>query len=160
MKHFLPRLSAYVLTLTLLSGCALLYADLEPPEVELDGITLGQPSMLGMRVDLEARLRISNPNSVKLPVKGGRLALQINGAEIATARLNEAFDIAPYDATVITVPASLSIAKALSTGFNMLAADDLTVEYALDGHIDLASRLLGRAPINKSGKIVIGGAQK
>ena len=53
-----------------LTGCALLYRDLEPPTTELVGIQAGSIKN-NLSLTLVTRLRIFNPNDVDLPIEGG-----------------------------------------------------------------------------------------
>ncbi|NND53914.1 MAG: LEA type 2 family protein [Gammaproteobacteria bacterium] len=142
----------FVLTL---SGCATLYQSVEPPTVQL--LSVSTPGVgADMSLPLTAQIRIDNPNSISLPVRGGALRLAINDTVIGDATIDNNFSIAAGESTVINLPATLNLRGALNAGLAALSIGSTQVDYRLDGHIDLGMRYLGRIRIDESGQVALG----
>ncbi len=152
MKACLPRLLVYAFVLTCIDGCAMLYRDLQPPDVRIAGVTLaGIDNQLNVR--LRARLQLDNPNNAPIPVRGGRARLTLNGMDIGEAQLDDRFDLPANGTEVIDLPATLSMSKALSAGLTVLSNGAPELAYRVTGHIDLGVSYLGRVSFDESGRI-------
>ena len=156
MNRLIQTLTAYAFMLMLLTGCAALYRNLEPPTLQL--ISIATPGMgADMTVQLTARVRITNPNDVSLPVRGGELRLVLNGDEIASAVISDEFTIAAGESSIVELPAALDLRSALGVGLTAWRDGTTQLDYRLAGHIDLGVRYLGRIPVAESGSIELGG---
>jgi LEA14-like dessication related protein len=133
-----------------LSGCALLYRDLQPPTAELISI---QPE--GLQNDLSlallTRLRISNPNAVALPIEGGRLNIGLNGESVANSILTEDFTVPANSSTEIDVRINVNLAAGIAIGMGILNTQQTDVAWQLNGHVDVGTQYLGRVNIKESG---------
>jgi LEA14-like dessication related protein len=138
-----------------LSGCALLYRDLQPPTAELISI---QPE--GLQNDLSlallTRLRLTNPNAVALPIEGGRLNIGLNGEPVANSTLTEDFTIPANSSTDIDIRINVNLAAGLAIGLGILNSQQTDVTWQLSGHIDVGMQYLGRVNIKESGLIQLG----
>jgi LEA14-like dessication related protein len=142
-----------------ISGCALMYRDLKPPTAELISI---QP--LGLQNDLSlavsARLRISNPNQVALPIEGGQLETSLNGRPFAASKLTERFSVPANGNKDVDLRINIDLAAALGIGLDVLNDQQADVEWQLDGYVDVGLSYLGRVPIRERGSLQLGpGAQ-
>lgn len=155
MTKFFRAFSVYAFVLITLSGCAALYRDISPPGIEL--VSIATPGVeADMTVRLATRLRISNPNSVALPVKGGNFQLILNDVEIGGIDIANEFTIPANDNAIVTLPATLDLRRALEVGISTLGVGTNRIDYTLQGHIDLGIRYLGRLPVRQSGNIPLG----
>ena len=85
MTRVIPVATIYAILLTVMiagtGGCAALYRDIEPPQVEL--ISVATPGIGNdMKMRLTAQMSISNPNDIALPVEAGSLTLSLNDVAI------------------------------------------------------------------------------
>jgi len=131
------------------------YRNIDPPTFEL--VSISSP---GIETDMTVRVltsvRINNPNTISLPVRGGRLQLAINGVDVGSAVIDDDFTIPASGSEVVALPATLDLSKALQVGISTLGIGSTDINYTLDGHIDLGTRYLGRVPIDKSGSVTLG----
>ena len=154
-----PRVFARYLTLLLLTvslnGCALLSRDLEPPQVSLLGIQTG--SITGnLSLALLARVRITNPNSVDLPIESGRFTFTLNGQTLAASELNDDFIIKANTNTDVDIEVQVNLLQGVALGLNLLNEQNPKIDWQLEGHIDVGMRYLGRVPVYESGIIELG----
>lgn len=149
------KLLSFLVITGQLSGCALMYRDLEPPTAELVAI---QP--VGLQNDLSltvlTSLRISNSNSVDLPVEGGQLEISLNGKEVATSNLTKEFSVPANGSTDIALPIDINLAAGLAIGLDVLNNQSADLTWQLAGHVDVGLRYLGRVPVRESGVIQMG----
>jgi LEA14-like dessication related protein len=133
-----------------LSGCALLYRDLQPPTAEHVSI---QPE--GFQNDLSlallTRLRITNPNSVALPIEGGRLNIGLNGESVANSILTEDFTVPANSSTEIDVRINVNLAAGMAIGLGILNSQQADIAWQLSGYVDVGMQYLGRVNIKESG---------
>ena len=138
-----------------LSGCAMMYRDLEPPTVELISI---QP--IGLQNDLSlavsTRLRVSNPNDVALPVESGQLEIGLNGQSVADSTLGEGFSVPANGNKDIDIRINVDLAAGLAIGLDVLNNQRADVAWQLKGYVDVGTRYLGRVPIRESGVLQLG----
>jgi len=135
-----------------LSGCALLYRDLQPPTVELVAI---QPEGLQNNLSLAVltRLRITNPNPVALPIEGGRLEIELNEEPVANSTLTEDFTVPANSSTDIDIRINIDLAAGLAIGLGVLNSQQTAISWQLSGHVDVGIQYLGRVKIEESGTI-------
>lgn len=131
--------SAVVLTMVLLAlqGCSLLRDELKEPDIKLLGFErLPGKGLLEQRFSL--RLRLSNPNDLRLQVKGLSFTLEVEGVELVRGQSHDVPEIAPYSDTDFTVTGSAYMLDALRL-FDRLRRDaDTNFHYTLYTDIDLA----------------------
>jgi len=152
MSQSTLRFTLYALVLIVLSGCALQYRNLSPPTISVVGVsTPGITADMG--IDLLASLRISNPNKVGLPVRGGELRLILNDITVGTANIDDGFQLPAAGSTIIELPARISLGQAIDVGLTALRSNAPSVDYRLTGYVDLGISLLGRVAVNESGRV-------
>jgi len=138
-------------SLAMLNGCASLYRDLAEPQVRLVGISPQHVSFNG--IQLLCRLRIDNPNAVSIPVKGGQVAFEVEGVQIARGALLDGFDIPAHGTELVDVIVDVDSGRSLALAFRLLGAGERDLDYALTGYVDVAIAVLGRVPINETGNV-------
>ena len=137
--------------LTALSGCSSLQKSLQSPDVAL--ITI-QPQSLrdGRTLIALARLRVSNPNSVALPISGGRVNMTLAGKPVAVGDLTDGFTIPANSNQEVDIRVNLDLASSITLGMRLLDGDT-ELPYTLDGHVDVGIAYLGRVNFAEQGII-------
>jgi len=147
---------SYALLLPALSSCALLYRDLAEPRVELVSIAPQQIGFSGIR--LLCRLRIENPNDVKIPIRGGNFGLAVEGVQVAQGALIDGFTVAARASEMVDVVVDVDTGRSLALAMRLLGGGEQALDYALTGYIDVAIAVLGRVRIDESGSVPLNGA--
>ncbi len=144
-----------VLLTVLLTGCSLLYRDLEEPRVRLVSVA---PQQLGFSgIKLLCQLRIENPNDVSIPVRGGQFSVDVEGMQIAKGALIEGFSVAASGSELVDVVVNVDPRRSIKLAARLLSGGEQEVDYALTGHIDVAIAMLGRVRINETGSVQLTG---
>ncbi len=105
-----------------------------PPEVRLLDLV---PVRLGLfEQELEARLRIVNPDTVPLAARGIRFTLETEGAPLGSGVDDTPFTVPPLGETVITAPLYVSTTALVERILQLAGGRGIT--YRLAGDILLA----------------------
>jgi len=149
------RATALFLALLQLTGCALMYRDLKPPTVELAGIQAGSVQS-DLSLEVQTRIRVTNPNAVALPVEGGKLKIDLNGQSVAQTSLPGDVLLPANGSSDIDLKLDINLVSALSVGLSALSSESGSVDWHLDGHVDIGTKYLGRIPVNETGTVQLG----
>jgi LEA14-like dessication related protein len=138
-----------LLALPLLGSCAAL-PRLEAPKLSMISMKLQSADIFSQRLQL--RMRVMNPNSRDLPVKGISFRVEVNGAELGQGLMNAPFTVpalgeAEFD-TQLTANLAGTIARLLSRRGPQDALD-----YRLVGEVSLSSGFLRRIPFDERGSV-------
>ena len=146
-------LNYFVLVLLLLSlqGCALMYRDLEEPQIKLVSIAPQQISFSGIK--LLCQLRIDNPNDVSIPIKGGQFDLEVEGTQVAHGALVEGFTIPAHGSEWVDVVVDVDSGRSLALAIQLFNSAERDLDYALTGHVDVSIAVLGRVRFNHTGSV-------
>ena len=146
VKH---RIAAMLCLLLLVVACAGIGTRLETPNISFVGIRAVEASLFEQR--LEVRLRVQNPNTVALPVRGLDLEVELAGERFAQG----------VSAREFTVPARgeaefdmLVTANAAAALLKLAAADRGSrdeIEYRLRGRLSTRLGLLRSIPFEETG---------
>lgn len=140
------RLSA-VAVLLLLTACAGLTVQPEPPRVSLADMRLIDASLFEQRYAMA--LRVQNPNPFPLRIAGLEYTLQVNGASFAHGVSEAQARIPAYGERVLNVNLVGSLGETLRQ-LRSLAGG--RIHYALEGGVHLAGRSR-RLPFRHSGEL-------
>ncbi len=142
----------------MLSGCATLTSDFDPPKVSLESFK-ALPSE-GTAPRFEMKLRIANPNKQSLDIAGIGYSVDILGRELLSGVTNEVPLIEGYSEEVVTLQASLQLFEIirLVTG---LASDQRidSLEYRFRAKIDF-NGFMPTQRVEETGKIDLSGATR
>ena len=132
----------------LLSGCAVL-PKFETPRLSVVSIQMQSADIFAQR--LQVRMRVLNPNTRELPVKGIRYRIEVNDSELGQGLTNAPFVVpalgeAEFDVQVTTNAVGL-LAKLLSR------RKTESLDYRLVGDVALSSGLLRRIPFDERGSV-------
>ena len=146
-------MAALVLTLGLV-GCAGFGTKLETPRVAFVGLKALEANLFEQK--LEVRLRVQNPNSIELPVKGLNVDVELAGEHFAHG----------VSAREFTVPANgeaefdmIVMANAATALIRILSSDRKSrdaVEYRLKGKLSTRLGMLRSIPFDETGTLPIG----
>ena len=133
------KISMMCMLFVVLSACAQFSPVLEKPGVSVENISLANNNFLSPRFNIA--LRVTNPNSIALPVVGMTYAINIEGVELFNGVKNDIPVISAYSDTVINVELGTNLLKAASLLSTLKDRQDTTVNYGLDAKIDLSGIL-------------------
>ncbi len=128
------------LLLLVLTACAGVAPEtLAPPEVRLVDLL---PARVGLlEQELEAKLRIVNPNTVPLEARGIRVTLETEGTRLGRGVSDRGFTVPALGETVVAVPLYVSTADLVERILGLAAGRGIT--YRLSGDILLARGFAG-----------------
>jgi LEA14-like dessication related protein len=135
IRKSLSRFLLVLIASAVLAGCASLPSVLEKPKMEFAGVRIDSLDL--SKPELTVILRLTNPNSVSLPIKTVELKCDVSGKPFAEGRSLQAIDLPARGNTLMEL--HLSIHK---EGLNQMAKDMLfhpndPVKYHLFGHATL-----------------------
>jgi len=119
----------------LLSGCAGIGQQLDPPRVSLANIKVLE--VTGLETAFEIQLRVFNANAVDLTVNGINAELDINGQSFATGVSNTPIDIPSYGTELVTVKVYSSVIKMFKSIYGLKESEEL--KYRLNGKIRVSA---------------------
>jgi len=119
----------------LLTGCAGLYKQIETPRISVVNLHLVEATVFEQNYRIQ--LRIQNPNTFEIPVKGLQYNIELNDQHFASGVSNHSAVIPALDSAVIEVEA-ISTLLSFFRQFNNLQQGKLeTISYRLNGKIHL-----------------------
>lgn len=147
------RTSATLLLISvmLLVGCASLPGG-KPlsPKVSVESVRPLNLSLSGQK--LEFRLRIENPNNFDLPVEGLKFNAKLGGDKIADGLSNERVNVPANADAILQVEVTAGLGKVLNRLRDMLAGDDVKLDYDVTGTVKLATWPIA-IPFNVDGEL-------
>jgi LEA14-like dessication related protein len=142
---------------SLLSGCAGVGKQLDPPRISLANINVQE--VTGFETAFQIQLRVFNANDVDLNVRGIKAELEINGQPFATGVSNEAVKIPSYGTELVTVTVYSSVIKMFKSIYGLKEAEEL--KYRLDGKISVSGNnmLPTTLPFESEGQVTLNPAK-
>ncbi|MGD8925350.1 MAG: LEA type 2 family protein [Thioalkalispiraceae bacterium] len=132
--------------LIMLAGCKV--AELKKPEVSVIGSRFVSVSLAQGRLD--NKLRITNPNVFKLPVKAIHYTLLLNDREFVSGQTDRSLNVAAGGTQQVQLPLMIQYEKLLK-GLGSVFQNK-TIRFQLRGEIDFG---LVRVPFSKTGDFSI-----
>jgi LEA14-like dessication related protein len=148
------RLLGAITLALLLEGCSLLQADLQPPTVQLVSIVPESTTIASL--SLRCRLRLDNPNTVDLPIKGGELTLLLANRNAAHGRLADDITLPANASAEVDAIVSIDVMSAIGIIARIMGDPDAALRYDIDGYVDVGVTRLGRIYFEESGEISAG----
>lgn len=143
----LYRFSLLLIFLSLLNACALLTADLKTPQISLVNIKPVQIGLIEQRFKLS--LRVKNPNTVELPIRGMQYRLRLADTDFAHGINDQQITIPPDGESEFDVDVKTDLTKVLR---HLKALRKGPVAYRLDGDVALAAQAF-KVPFAYEGEI-------
>lgn len=149
----LDRRKVFLLfTLPLLAtGCALTKRDLDPPEVTLRAVT--PESFLATGQVFRCRFLLENPNAEDLDIRGGQVTLKLADFSAARGETTESFVLPAYGSKEVDLRVELDVLGSLPSLLRWFARGDPTLDYQLQGYVDLDMKYMGRLPFRSKGRV-------
>ena len=137
----------------LLSGCAGVGQQLDPPRVSLANIKVLE--VTGLETAFEIQLRVFNANAVDLNVNGINAELDINGQSFATGVSNTPNDIPSYGTELVTVTVYSSVIKMVKSVYGLKDSEEL--KYRLTGKLRVSANnmLPTTLPFEAEGQVTL-----
>jgi LEA14-like dessication related protein len=142
-------LPALLLSL-LLAGCGVLGPKFETPNLDVVGLEVLESGIFEQR--LRVRMKVQNPNSRELPVKGINADLELAGERFASGVSGAEFTVPAFGESEFDMVVSGNMAAAL---LRVLSSDKKRkeVEYRMSGKVNLAAGMLRSIPFNETGTL-------
>ena len=133
MSHPFIRIVFFFLAL-LVSGCATLMLDAEPPEVLVTNITPLEATLFEQQLKVDIRVR--NPNPFELNVTGLDFTLNLNGKRLARGLANRAVTIPRLGDAIVSVNTTTSTLEVMRQLLSLHKQQDM--KYHITGvlHLD------------------------
>ena len=137
MKNAYRHVGAMVsllMALFLLSSCASVTPDLDPPKVTLE--SFGSIPAEGNTPRFEIKLRIANPNKQTLDIAGVSYTVSILDKELISGVSNDVPVIEGYSEGVVTLEAGLQLFQLVRLLTSLGSTTSDTLQYTLSAKID------------------------
>ena len=132
-----------------LGGCASTLK-LEAPKLSVVSMKMQSADIFSQRILV--RMRVMNPNTRDLPVKGITYRIEVNDAELAQGVSNTPFVVPSMGEAEFDVNLTANLASALSQLLGKRGSSD-TLDYRLIGSVALSSGFLRRIPFDERGSV-------
>jgi LEA14-like dessication related protein len=141
---------ASLTALVLLSGCGVFGPQFETPKLDVVGLELLDSGFFQQRV--RVRMKVLNPNSRELPVRGVNADLELMGEKFASGVSGDEFTVPAFGESEFDMVVSGNMAGAL---LRVLSSrkEHKEIEYRLKGKVNLAQGILRSIPFSEAGSI-------
>jgi len=133
-----PFASLLLIPLALLSACASVQRDFDPPSVTVSSFRAvpGDSGGLGFEVDL----RVVNPNRQTIKLQGVAYTISLEGREVVAGVGKDLPEIAGYSEGTLTLTAAISMFESLKLlGGLMDQPNKTTLTYTVETKLDLGA---------------------
>jgi LEA14-like dessication related protein len=151
MTHPAIRVLLLVLTTAALASCSAMLPKLEPPKVDLVGVTIEGGNFKAERLGFT--LEVMNPNNRSLAVERIDYVLTLSGVDFGTGTSAEPFTLAALGQTEVQLEVTADLAKAMQAVLSHLG--EPTLDYQVSGHVKLANSVLPPFPFTAHGHIAV-----
>jgi LEA14-like dessication related protein len=135
--------------LPLFAGCAVL-PKLEAPKLSVVSLKLQSGDIFSQRVLV--RMRVFNPNTRELPVKGITYRIEVNDAELGRGETSAPFLVPSMGEVEFDMQFTANLAGALARFLSRRNSSE-ELGYRLVGEVNLASGFLRRIPFDEHGSV-------
>src|SRR5688572_33439536 len=133
----------------LLGGCAML-PKFETPRLSVVALEMQSADIFSQR--LKVRMRVQNPNTRELPVKGISYRIEVNDSELGQGLTNMPFVVPAMGEAEFDVQVTTNLAGVLAKLLTRRGAQD-SLSYRLVGNVSLSSGFLRRIPFDERGSV-------
>ena len=131
------------------AGCAML-PKFESPKLSVVSLKLQSADIFSQR--LQVRMRVFNPNSRELPIKGINYRLEVNDAELGQGNTSAPFTVPAMGEVEFDMQITANLAGTLAKLLGRRNSPE-SLAYRLVGNVELASGLLRRIPFDERGNV-------
>lgn len=141
-----------LLTFLLLAGCATVPEHVEPPQVSLADVRLGDINLFEQHFTLI--LRVRNPNNFSLPLEGANLDISVNDQPFAHGTSNDRVTVPRLGEATVKIDAVSPMATVIQQMRALKQqGEKKEVAYRLNGRVFVAGRQDG-VPVDYRGTIL------
>lgn len=133
-----------------LNGCAVFDRSYTEPEVQLANVQMLKSNLWEQSFRL--RLRVDNPNSRNLPIRGMHYQVYLNNMRLATGVTDKAFNVPAYGSEYFDVTVRSNIWRHLGD-LVKLVEHQQPVNYRIDGHIRTGLFLSPKLTLREEGTL-------
>lgn len=133
-----------------LSGCAIFGQSYTKPDIRLANVEMLKANMWEQSFRL--RLRVDNPNSRALPVRGMHYEVFLNDARLATGVSNHPFTVPAYGSQYFDLEVRSNLWRHLRD-LARLADRNQPVAYRIEGHISTGMFFSPRLTLREQGTL-------
>jgi LEA14-like dessication related protein len=137
-------------TFLLLSGCAMFGQSYSKPEVRLANVEMLKANMWEQSFRL--RLRVDNPNSRSLPIRGMHYEVYLNDARLATGVSDRAFTVPAYGSQHFDLEVRSNLWRHLGDLARMVDRQQ-PMTYRIEGHIRTGMFFSPRLTLREQGTL-------
>jgi LEA14-like dessication related protein len=131
------------------SGCAVL-PKFETPRLSVIALEMQSADIFSQR--MKVRMRVLNPNTRELPVKGISYRIEVNDSELGRGLTNTPFVVPAMGEAEFDVQVTTNLAGMLGKLLSRRGSQD-QLQYRLVGEVALASGFLRRIPFDERGSV-------
>jgi LEA14-like dessication related protein len=142
-----------LLAVLMITGCAGVGKQLEPPRISLANIRVQEVS--GLETAFEIQMRVFNANDIDLNVKGISAELEINGQPFATGVSNTPVEIPSFGTGLVSVTVYSSVIKIFKSAYGL--KDSEALKYRLTGKVRVSgeSMMATSLPFESEGEVTL-----
>ena len=151
MRHWFRPLLLLLASTALLAGCEVL-PKFETPQLSVISMKMQSADIFSQR--MLVRMRVLNPNSRELPVKGISYRIEVNDSELGRGLTNVPFVVPALGEAEFDVQVTTNLAGMLGKLLARRGSQDQDqVQYRLVGEVALSSGFLRRIPFDERGSV-------
>ncbi|GAB3110636.1 hypothetical protein G8770_21000 [Aestuariicella hydrocarbonica] len=143
-----------LILLLCLSGCATLTPEFDEPDVEVTSIH--RLPAEGMEQRFSVGLRVTNPNSETLAIKGLSYSLSIEDYKVASGVTAEIPVIEPYSEARFSLPVSTSFINSMRLVKHLIELNKPSLTYRLEAKLDLGLTFMPKMSVVEEGEVQLG----
>ncbi|NNF15664.1 MAG: LEA type 2 family protein [Gammaproteobacteria bacterium] len=151
----IQRALSVLLLVTLAAGCSSLGGIVDPPKVSLANVQLLQAGLLEQRYRLT--LRVQNPNSIAVPIKGIDYAITLAGVDFASGVTPNAFSVPARGEDLVGIDISTNLLESARQIYSVIRQGPESLDYSVTGNIAVDMPFVNPIPFSKSGQVSLTG---
>ncbi|MEH6564659.1 MAG: LEA type 2 family protein [Halopseudomonas sp.] len=133
-----------------LQGCAMLMPSYNKPDVRLANVEMLKSNLWEQSFRLQ--LRVDNPNSKPLPIRGMQYQVYLNDTRLATGVSNNRFDVPAYGSETFELEVRSNLWRHLADLVKLVEKQQ-AVDYRIEGHISTGLFLAPNIHLKEKGTL-------